>query len=238
MANTDGVSQFSQCPMCSRAITLRESLSMSIDEVKNWLAAHPYTGGDLPLLNNIKQMLMEGCDFASVVIWCIDGGRVVPAYANFRLFIDRWHFADYFARRSNDVSWEYQSMARIQQVLDRKMQDAPVEDQEWIKVRQESIRRWNRNPHDGGKPMSMRKPGDYRFDPGPVPPLVKEWRDRCSQFVHPTFNGEQDVGRRFIEDEANTIIREVHLQLCFMLRHAQVFEDGIPNRGSARPFAV
>ena len=233
MADTSGVSQLNQCPRCSRDMTLRESLSTSIGEVKNWLAAHPYVGGDLPLLNNIKQMLMEGCDFASVVIWCIDGGRVVPAYANFRLFIDRWHLADYFARRSNDVSWEYQSMARIQQVLDRKMQDAPPKDRKWIKRRLKSIWNWNRKPHDGGKPMSMRKPGDYHFDPGPMPPQVKEWRERCSQFVHPTFNGEQDVGRRFIEDEADTIIREVHWQLCFTLLYAQVFEDQIPNRGVA-----
>ena len=205
--------EVAECPSCSKDMTLQESLRWSIDIARGWFAAHPCCGTDAPSLNNIKQMLTEGCDFASVVADCVVNGQVVPAYANLRHLMERAHYTLYFLF-TDGVAWENQSVARKQQILERKMQNASSQEQTWVEEFLEKIRYWNRQPDEDGKPAPMRKPRAYKFDSGDMRPHMKEWYDSCSHFVHPTYSGIQNVGRPFLEGEANRLVREAHLYLC------------------------
>ena len=217
------------CPTCSRDMTLRDSLRASIADSREWLHNHPHASGDFPAVSNVKQMLLEGCDFASVVLDCVINDRVVPAYANFRCLLERAHHA-ILQTWAEGAKWEYQSVARQQEILDRKLGRASSpEDQEWIKQRLASIRHWNRQPDEDGKPMSMRKHPTYKFDPGEMYPRIREWYDLCSMYVHPTFWGDQNVGRSFLEGETEKLVREVHLRLCSTAFFGFIFVDAVQN---------
>ena len=148
------------CLICSRNAALWPSLRETITESRRWLEAHPVVSGDYPHINNLKQMLTEACDFASTMLDCIIIGRVAPTYANFRCLLERAHYAIHFVLRDNAM-WEYQSMARQQEALDRQLGHAQSEDREWIKKRLASIRYWNRQPDENGKPISMSKHTKY-----------------------------------------------------------------------------
>ena len=118
-------------------------------------------------------------------------------------------------------------MARQQQLLDRQVQDAPPEEREWRKQRLQGIRHWNRQPDENGKPLSMRKPSAYEPSWEDMDPWMREWYEACSLYVHPTFRGEQDVGRSFAAGEATKITRAAHGYLCFIAYTAAVLEAAL-----------
>ena len=211
------------CPLCSRDMTLLETFSALITEAREWYSAHPVTHGDVPAINNVKHMLIEGCDFASVIVECVSHEWLVPAYANLRFLMERQITARALAL-TDGVDWEYQGMARLHQLLSRKIQSSS-EDVQWVKERLSQIRYWNRPSEDAnGKPL--RKPGSYNFrvEDAMLPP-EKEWYDRCSQFVHATYEGEQHVNRPFLEGETKHLFRHAHLQLCSLMVYGHTFEE-------------
>ena len=132
-------------------MTLRESLRDSIQDSRSWFADHPCSDGDFfPTVNNIKQMLAEGCDFASVVLDCSGDDRVVPTYANLRCLCERLKFA-VILLFSDGAGWEFRSMAGYQRILDRKLQNSAPADREGVKRLLESLRHWNRQPDENGE---------------------------------------------------------------------------------------
>ena len=202
------------CMVCARDPFLRESLEANIAESQEWLAEHPARAGDWPAVNNIKQMLSEGLDFASTVLDSVTGRRVAPAYANFRCLIERAHLTQYFFS-PGEANWEYQSQARRQEALDRRMkQDIPGE-KEWIKEYMEGIRIWNRQP-DTEKPTPMRRHTAYGFDAGEMLPVMRGWYEAFSMHVHPTYKGEDDIGRALTDDEIALFIPNTHRLLCMI----------------------
>ena len=166
-----------------------------------------------PTIDPRVAMLREECDFSTVVLDCVDAGMIVPAYASLRSVIERAHVSSCLLY-ADDVKWEYNSMARHQQFLDRKLQSSSLDEVGWVKESLEGIRRWNRPLGDGGKPISMRKPGFHDVGWPAMSSWMKEWYDLCSWRVHPTFWGEEDVGRAFRVDEVGEVVRVVHLCLC------------------------
>ena len=224
--NTAGSDEIATCPTCARDVTLRESLRESIQDSRSWFAAHPCSDGDFfPAVNNIKQMLAEGCDFASVVLDCSGDDRVVPTYANLRCLLDRMQCAISLLF-ADGAGWEFKSMARQQQLLDRKLQNAAPVDRDWVKRYLESIRHWNRQPDENGKPTSLRQPAVYKFkEAGIIHPLSREWYEVCSLYVHPTYSGEQNVGRGFLEGEVNVLIRNAHLFMRIILDLARKIQE-------------
>ena len=215
-----------KCPLCSRVLVLPESLCSLVENSQHWLSDHPPVSGDLPSSNNIKQMLSEGYDFASVVLKCVEEQRVAPAYANFRCVLERLHHTLYFIR-AEDANWEFQSMARQQETLDRKLGRGLPEDREWVMQRLGIIRHWNRQPDENGKPISMRKHKAYGLDVGEMLPNLREFYEVCSLFVHPTYTGEQNVGRTLAEEEADFLISQSHLYVCCMLLVARSLDAAI-----------
>ena len=217
------------CYRCSRDMTLQESLQASIDESRDWLVTHPYSNGSWPSLNNVKQMLTEGCDFASILLYCMDAGLVTPAYANFRCLLERLHYAIYFATVSEGAEWEHHGMSKTQQELHRFSQryEVSTEDSEWLKGRLAGIRQWNRQPtrSDKEKPTTMRKPKAYSFDPGPRHPAMEGWYERCSAFVHPTYSTSANVGRRFQDNEIKVATGTAHVYLCSIALIARLLEE-------------
>ena len=221
------------CFLCSRDLALQSSLRASIDDSRNWFRAHPVIAGDFPVANNIKQALWEGCDFAATVLDCVTRRRVAPAYANFRCLMERMHYAFYFVR-AEGAEWEYDSMARRQKALDRKLGQGPPEDREWVKQYLEGIRHWNRHPDDD-KPRSMRKHTTYSLDVGEMAPVLREWYDAFSMHVHPTYKGEGDVGRELMDNEVNFLVPQSHLMLCAISWVARTIDEAVsdhPHRAS------
>ena len=128
---TDGPTKTGLCPICSKSMTDQNVLYTLVKESKIWLAAHPHADGDPPVCDNTKQMLHEGGDFAAVILECLTNGRVVPAYANLRHLIER-AYAGLSLAYADNVKWEYQSMARRQQLLDRRLQGSIPEHREGL----------------------------------------------------------------------------------------------------------
>ena len=219
-------SELPACLVCSRDVALKESLYASIDDSRSWLITQPSVAGDFPSASNIKQMLSEGCDFASVVLDCVVRKRVAPAYANLRCLLERMRYVLFFVC-TEDAKWEYQSMARQQETLDRKMGRGSPEDLKWVKQRLESIRHWNRQPEEDGKPVSMRRHSTYKPNLGEMPPNIQEWYEFCSLYVHPTYMGEQNIGRTLADEEADSLISLSHRLLCTISFVARGFEEAI-----------
>ena len=229
--NTDGSDEITACAICARDVTLRESLRDSIQDSRSWFADHPCSDGDFfPTVNNIKQMLAEGCDFASVVLDCSGDDRVVPTYANLRCLCERLKFA-VILLFSDGAGWEFRSMAGYQRILDRKLQNSAPADREGVKRLLESLRHWNRQPDENGKPTSLRRPEFYEIKQSDdVHPFSRELNyfysffreldDSYSRYVHPTYRGELSVGRGFAEGEVNILIRQAHVCLCTILNLA------------------
>ena len=226
--NTDGSDEITACAICARDVTLRESLRDSIQDSRSWFADHPCSDGDFfPTVNNIKQMLAEGCDFASVVLDCSGDDRVVPTYANLRCLCERLKFA-VILLFSDGAGWEFRSMAGYQRILDRKLQNSAPADREGVKRLLESLRHWNRKPDENGKPTSLRRPEFYEIKQSDdVHPFSRELNyfysffreldDSYSRYVHPTYRGELSVGRGFAEGEVTILIRQAHVCLCTIL---------------------
>ena len=208
------------CPLCSRDMTPPELFSALIDEARAWYLAHPVVYGDVPAINNAKHMLIQGCDFAAVVLECVSRGWVVPAYANLRFLVERQITARALAF-ADGADWEYQGMARLHQHLSRKLQNSSPENQQWVKDRLAQIRHWNRPSEDANG-----KPGAYHFNlEEAMVPVEKEWYDRLSQFVHATYEGEQNVNRPFLESETKHLLRHAHLQLCSLMQYGHTLDE-------------
>ena len=229
--NTDGSDEIAACAICARDVTLRESLRDSIQDCRSWFADHPCSGGDcFPAADNIKQMLAEGCDFASVVLDCSGDDRVIPAYANLRCLCERLKFA-VILLFSDGAGWEFRSMAGHQRILDRKLQSSAPADREEVKRLLESLRQWNRQPDENGKPTSLRRPEFYEIKQSDDVHLFsreldyfysffRELDDAYSRYVHPTYRGELSVGRGFAKGEVGVLIRQAHVCLCTILNLA------------------
>ena len=203
------------CPICLRDRTTALSLRKVIDESRQWLETHPHVAGDVPSVNCLKQMLTEACDFAITMLDCITLGRTAPAYTNFRCLLERAHYATYLPFRDN-VMWEYQGMARQQEVLSRLLNHVPPEEQEWIKERLASIRSWNARPGEHGKPKSLE--GHTKYDIGirKMPPLMQDWYETGSLYVHPTYMWESNIGRGLSQSEIDALTSTGHGYLCLV----------------------
>ena len=202
------------CLVCSEDRTIALSLREAIKESREWLETHPHVAGDFPNINGLKLMLSEACDFAATMLDCITIGRTAPAYANFRCMLERAHLAMHFASRDN-VGWEYQSMARRQESLSRLITHTPLNEREWPKEYLDAIRRWNCQPDDG-KPTSMQRHTKYDPNIEKMPPPMHEWYEVCSMYVHPTFMGEQNIGRGLRQSEIDALTFTGHGYFCII----------------------
>ena len=215
------------CPICQRNTTKWSSLREVIDKSRQWLEGHPSAPWDYPGSNNLKQMLTEACDFAATMLECAIYGRTAPAYANFRCLLERAHLAMHFVSRNN-VGWEYQSMARRQESLSRLVGNIPLGERGWPKEHLSGIAYWNRSPDDE-KPATMRKHTQYDSDIGKMPSPMREWYEASSMYVHPTFMGEQNIGRILQKNEVDALVSAGHMYLCFISLAACQFELAMKN---------
>ena len=224
--HAEQLDSFKQCPVCSRDLALHESLLAVVDNSRAWLSTHPYDTSGFPSLNNVKQMLMEGCDFASAISYCVTNGLIASTFATFRCLLERVHYAIYFLEFPHDANWEHHGMAKLQGEANRWMQQNAQfpGDLEWAKKYLASIRNWNRGPDDDPHPTTMGKPRSYRFDIGDMYPAMQLWYDRCSDFVHPTYPGNQNVGRALSGNEADAVIHTAHIYLCTIAQMAYKLE--------------
>ena len=185
------------------------SLTTLIDDARDWLAnLPPRSESEFPLVNNSKQMLSEGCEFALAVAHGIDHGHIVVANANLRCLIERQVCTRNLLRPG--VGWEHQSMARIQRGIDQAMPNLPLADWEKAKQVLAQIRHWNR-PADGGNGISMLKPSAYDWGEYDSEPNERLWFERCSQYVHPTFRGSLEPA--YGPHEVNNITQQAYAQL-------------------------
>ena len=214
-ANATDFRQRVVCLVCSRDRTVALSLREAIKESRQWIEAHPHAGGDFPSSNNLKQMLTEACDFAETMLDCITIGRTAPAYANFRCLLERTHFAQHFLSREN-VTWEYQSMARRQEALSRLLNHVSPEEQGWIKEHLSAIRRWNASPDSDGKPTTMQRHTRYAPDLPEMPSHMRDWYEVSSLYVHPTYMWEQNIGRILSESEMGALTSMGHGYFCLV----------------------
>ena len=203
------------CLVCSRDSTLWSSLREVIAESRQWLETHPPVSGDYPSSNNLKQMLIEACDFAATTLDCVIVGRVAPMYTNFRCLLERAHYAIHFVSRDNAM-WEYQSIARQQEAIDRQLSHTPSGEREWAKERLAGIRHWNRQPDEDGKPTSMGKHTKYAPGMEEMNPHMRSWYEASSLHVHPTYMWEKNIGRPFLENETEAVVVQAHMYLCLI----------------------
>ena len=212
------------CPVCLRDRAIALSMRKVIGESRHWLETHPHVAGDSPVINCLKQMLTEACDFAVTMLDCITVGRTAPAYTNFRCLLERAHYARYFWSRDN-VMWEYRSMARQQEVLSRLLNHVPPEEQEWIKERLATIRSWNARPGEHGKPKSLEGHTKYEIGIGKMPPLMQDWYETGSLYVHPTYMWESNIGRGLGQSEIDALTSTGHGYLCLVWFTTRLFDE-------------
>ena len=221
---TDAQYDNRNCLVCLKDRTIALSMRKVIDESRQWLEIHPHVAGDSPSINCLKQMLTEACDFAATMLDCITVGRTAPAYTNFRCLLERARQATYFPFRDN-VMWEYQSMARQQEVLSRLLNHVPPEEQEWIKERLASIRSWNTRPGEHGKPKSLEGHAKYETGIGKMAPLMQVWYETGSLYVHPTYMRENNIGRGLSQSEIDALTSTGHGYLCLVSFTTRLFDE-------------
>ena len=213
-------SQSKTCHICSKNMGCTSDLAKLIEESYDWFSAHPPAVGEFPAFTNLQQMLIEGCDFASIILDCVAKDRVTAAYANARCLLDRCVEAVNQIYEES-INWNREGMARQQNLLDNMLQDAPSHDREWMKERNAQIRRWN---SQDGKPKRLSKPGAYRGRKSEMPAELRgvfesykeNWYDFYSLYVHPTFLGKQNIDRPFHANEINALTKETHHYLCLI----------------------
>ena len=169
-----------------------------------------------PLIQDIRQMLVEGVEFHTSIRDAVKRDNIVSARANLRLLLERGLCARQFSSMDdsmNCIDWENWSMAKLSKQLSDIGSKGLVNPEYKMAYRElaKNIRHWNRID---GKDRQMNRPSKYEWNMK-IDSNFKHLYSLWSTYVHPTYRGE--CGMVFDQADKDYILVQSDLYIYLIL---------------------